>query len=163
MNTGFIWGMIICVVSIIIIGIAIALYFVWKDRDDYDEDKKIIVWSVAAAGGLALIFGIIFVIWGAGKKESDDATQESIRQTTLRDDKKPPPPPPPKSIIAAPRPVSGPLYAKGMVLKTAPPTPPKKPVAASKSEPAQPPKGELAKPAKKVRFMLPGSSVTSKI
>jgi len=81
MNSEFIWGMIITVVCIIIIGVGIALYFFWKDRDDYDKEKKVIVWSIVAAGALGLLFGIIFVIWGASKKESTDATKKIIEES----------------------------------------------------------------------------------
>ena len=160
MNKGFIWGMIICVVSIIIIAIAIALYFIWKERKDYDEDKKYTVWGVAGAGVLGLLFGIIFVIWGASKKESDDSVQKAVRQNTpVKNNSKvskvskvsevyPPPPIPPKPIIGPPKnaypsdpsPQTGALYAKGVGVAQV----------------------SKARKPKKVNFAPPGSSVTSK-
>lgn len=135
MNNGFIWGMIICVVSIIIIAIAIALYFIWKERKDYDEDKKYIVWSVAAAGVLGLLFGIIFVIWGASKKESDDSVQKAIRQNT-------------------------PVKNNSKVSKVSEVSPPPPPTIPPK--PILGPPGSKAEKRKNVNFAPPGSSVTSK-
>ena len=149
MNTGFIWGLIICFVSIVIIGVAIALYFLWKDRDDYDEEKKIIVWSVAAAGGLTLIFGIIFVIWGAGKKESDDSTRRAIvkNQQAQGDEAR-------KWRLA------------DVQARTSPLPPPVTPLATEKvlktPAPKRAPDTRPVKKPKKVTFALPGSSVTSK-
>ncbi len=129
MNSEFKWGMIVAVLSIIIIGIAIGLYLFWKDKKDYDSDKKIIVWSVVAAGSLALLFGIIFIIWGATKKETTDTTTRSVVQSQIRTEELPLPPPPVMSPPKAPPIIAstsvGPLRAKDpgpkkLTLKTTP-------------------------------------------
>jgi len=65
MNSEFAWSIIIIFFSFILIGTAVGLYFYWKRNKEYKEENKIIVWSIAFAGGVTLVFGILLMIWSS--------------------------------------------------------------------------------------------------
>jgi len=157
--------MIITVVSIVAIGVAIALYLWWKDRDDYDE-KKIIVWSVAAAGALGLLFGIIFVIWGAFQKRIYSGYKKSIEETgtaqikTQQEAKRREVQ---EAYQRAPRQDSPPVIGPPMKVNPVPSTGPDRLKTPPKPDPKSILKGGTSKtetktPVKKVTFGVAGSS-----
>ena len=80
MNAEFAWSVIILFVALVLGGVAIGLYFFWKDKDDYDKNKKIIVWSVAISSGVVLVFGVLLMIWAIYKRGNTDVAKRTAAQ-----------------------------------------------------------------------------------
>lgn len=80
MNPEFVWAIIVIVVALILGGAAIGLYFFWKDEKDYDENKKLIVWSIAIAAIITVICGILLLIWGIYKRGHMNVAKRTAKQ-----------------------------------------------------------------------------------
>lgn len=70
MNREFSWSVIVIFIALILGGVAIGLYFFWKDNMEYKKDNQYIVWSIAIAGGVTLVFGVLLMIWAVHKSET---------------------------------------------------------------------------------------------
>lgn len=80
MNPEFVWAIIVIFLALALAAAAIGLYFFWKDDNDYDENKKIVVWGLAIGSIVTIICGILLLVWGIQKKRHIDVTKKTAKQ-----------------------------------------------------------------------------------
>ncbi len=94
MNSEFAWSVIVLFIALVLGGVAVGLYFYWKDKvvkdkdgmdtDDYDKNKKIIVWSIAISSGVILVFGVLLMIWAIHKRGHTDVAKRTAAQNKIK-------------------------------------------------------------------------------
>lgn len=82
--SGYIWGLLVTLLGLLIIIITIIMYFVFKDDKNYKDNYKWIIWSVLGAGAILFIVGVLLLIWGSAQRETDRMAERENEQQVLK-------------------------------------------------------------------------------
>ena len=107
MNAEFGWSIAIIVFGLLIGGIAIALYFYWKNRSDFKKEGEVIVWSLAIASFVVLILGLAIMVWAISKRVDKDVSEKSLQEQITNA------PCGPRFTLAAPSTLPEPIISQG--------------------------------------------------
>lgn len=108
MNAEFGWSIAIIVFGLLIGGVAIALYFYWKNRSDFKKEGEVIVWSLAIASFVVLILGLAIMVWAISKRVDKDVSEKSLQEQITNA------PCGPRFTLAAPSTLPEPIISQGM-------------------------------------------------
>lgn len=108
MNAEFGWSIAIIVFGLLIGGVAIALYFYWKNRSDFKKEGEVIVWSLAIASFVVLILGLAIMVWAISKRADKDVSEKSLQEQITNA------PCGPRFTLAAPSTLTEPIISQGM-------------------------------------------------